>query len=196
MPLAPTDNLTPHFTAFELGADKPEADAIIVANLWRTATYLETVRSILGVRLQVNTPSHRNRGFRTPDANISVGGAATSSHTDGKAADVVPLDGMTLRLAFDLLTAADAAGKLPPFDQIIYYPASGYIHIGLGSQMRREVRIYLAEISEGTKYPFLTSDLVQRLGGNVAAAVLAIPFWIYLVVFALVIVALTDNRKG
>lgn len=170
MPLASSSRLSPHFTAFELGADRPEANDLIVTNLTRTADYLEVIRAELGVPLIVNTQAHRNRGFRPPAANEMVGGSATSDHPNGKAADFTPV-GMSLRTAYDKLTAARAAGRLPAYDQLIYYPASNYIHLGLGDRMRGENRIYLAEVASGTHYPFLTSDLVQRLGGAVAAVV-------------------------
>ncbi len=170
MPLPSSVRLTDHFTAFELGADRPEATDAIVANLRTVAAYLETVRAILGVPLVVNTPTHRNRGFRPLDANAAVGGSTTSDHPHGLAADVVP-QGKRLRASYDALTAARSAGRLPAFDQIIYYPLQGHIHVGLGSRLRGEVRIYLAE----GQYPFLTSELIQRLGGAVAsAAVLAV----------------------
>jgi hypothetical protein len=172
MPLASTDRLTTHFTAFELGADRPEATALIVANLRRTAASLEEVRQALGVPLLVNTTTSRNRGFRPPDANAAAGGVATSSHQDGLAADVVPVSfhgGM--RAAYDRLKLAHEQGQLGPFDQIILYPIQGHIHVGLGPKSRAEFRVSLFEGQGGT--PLVSADTIGALGAQIAEAVTA-----------------------
>lgn len=145
--------LSPHFTAGELRADRPEATAGIVDNLKRVADYLEVIREALGSPLRVTS------GFRPPDYNASVGGSRTSSHMDGLAADFVPINGALLYSSYSKLKAAN----LPPFDQLIYYPIQGHIHIGLGSRMRREVRINLYEGSGGS--PLLTETNVAQLPG-------------------------------
>jgi len=160
MTLARTDALTAHFTAGELNASDPTASPGIVANCRRMAEYLEVVRAALG-----NRPIRVTSGYRSPDRNASVGGTSTSSHQDGLAADIVPANGRTMYDNYRALEAAD----LPPFDQIIYYPVQGHIHIGLGSKMRREVRIKAYEGPGGT--PLLTAANVTQLPGYVADVV-------------------------
>lgn len=162
MPLAPTTRLSPNFTAFELGADQPGADARVVANLTRLASDVEVVRGVLGGgRLQVNTPTQRLRGFR-PDAALATD-SPTTSHADGDALDFVPLDFQGSRLdVYNRLKAAKAAGQLRPFDQIIFYPVEGHIHYGRGPRMRGEFRIKLYEGQGGT--PLISAVNVKALG--------------------------------
>jgi len=171
MPLLPAERLSPHFTAYELGADKPEANAVVIANLRRLAADLETVRAVLGNgRLQVNTAAHRNRGFRTADALPND--SPTTSHDDGDAADFVPLDFSGSKLtAHRLLENAKSQGRLPPFDQIIYYPIQGHIHYGRGPRLRGEFRIYMYEGRGGT--PLVSVDNIRNLGAAVGTTVSA-----------------------
>lgn len=86
--------LTPHFSLEELAAspmavrhgienDPPkDADNAIRRNLMRLAVALETVRAILG-----DAPILISSGYRCPDLNRLVGGAPTSAHMEGRAAD-------------------------------------------------------------------------------------------------------------
>lgn len=149
--------LSPHFTAGELRADDPSANAGIVANCKRTAEFLEVVRHVLG-----DVPIRVTSGYRPPEYNASVGGSSTSSHQDGLAADIIPLSARTMYQNYLALEGAN----LPAFDQIIYYPAQGHIHIGLGPALRREVRIKAFEGPGGT--PTLTAANVSQLPGYVA----------------------------
>lgn len=167
MPVAPFSHLTPNFQAWELGADKPAATAEIVANCTRVAQYLEIVRVILGVPLIMGDPDTHtsNSGFRPPEDNASVDGSSTSDHMRALSGDFRP-KGLSMYRAYNRLIEAQQLGQLPPFDQIIYYPLDGHIHVGLGSRMRGEIRIRLGE-----KYPILTPDLVDRLPGAVKDAV-------------------------
>lgn len=155
--------LTAHFTAGELRADLPGVPAGVVANLRRVAEYLEIVRATLDSPLRVTS------GYRPPAYNASVGGASSSSHMDGLAADVVPVrSGLTMYQAYRALSTA----SLPPFDQIIFYPVQGHIHVGLGSRMRREFRISFSSDPGGT--PILAGGLIAQLPGYVSDAVTAV----------------------
>ena len=137
----PYDYLTPHFRAFELGAER--APTSVLPNLKRTADYLEVIRAELATPLVVNHGSVINRGWRSPTSNIQVGGSATSSHLVGLAADF-NAQGMSSWKAYNRLKAAKKSGRLPAFDQIIYYPF-GHLHLGLGPQLRNEFRIRIRE---------------------------------------------------
>lgn len=189
MPLASTLPLSEHFTSFELGADKPEAHDGIVGALRYTANKLERIRSALGVRLQVNTTAHRNRGFRTLAENTKAGGSPTSDHMRGLSADFVPLNfsgGMAE--AYSRLRSAD----IGTFDQIIYYPGSGHIHAGFDGN-RREHRVYLFEGSGGT--PIIGSDYAQTLGGSLVYAATKNPVGSIAVIAATVLFLVAVNKK-
>lgn len=183
MPVASGTRLTEHFTAYELGADRPEAAPYIVTNLTTTAQFLEMVRTVLGDgRIQVNTPDNLNRGFAPRDTT------PTSSHPLGLAADIVPLDfpGSKLDLFFTLRNARDD-GKLPPFDQIIFYPFSRHTHIGVGARMRGEFRIHLTENAGGT--PLATVDNLGTLLRSGSTSWLVLALLVTLGVAALVFLA-------
>lgn len=72
-------------TAKRLGIDNMPTFEI-VDNLNRLADYLDGIREKLGKSILVNS------GYRSPMLNKAVGGAATSQHLKGLAADVVCAD--------------------------------------------------------------------------------------------------------
>lgn len=130
--------LSPHFdlaemshsdVALRLGLDNTPNDAA-VAELGRLCELgLEPVRWLLG------TPLHINSGFRSPEVNKAIGGAVTSAHMEGRAADFVPAE-MELHQAFDTI-----ARTRIPFDQLIL-ECGAWIHLGMakqGSEPRRQV---------------------------------------------------------
>jgi len=156
MPLRSAALVSTHFTAAELGADKPSASSAIVANLSKLASYLEALRAVLGVPLRVTS------GYRSPDENAEVGGVASSDHVVGLAADVVPL-GVEQYAAYQQIEAAVGRGTLPAWDQLIFYPVQGHLHVGIGERQRRELRVALAEGG----YPLLTAETVRQLRGFV-----------------------------
>lgn len=121
-------NLSQHFSLDELvfsqsalrkGIDNtPSAESI--ANLKRLCELvLEPARALLAV------PLHVDSGYRSPILNNLVGGAPTSAHMDGRAADVVPI-GMDLPNAFALIRASEI-----PFDQAII-ECNAWIHLSIG----------------------------------------------------------------
>jgi len=164
VPLAAGSLLAPHFTAHELGADDPTASGTVLGNLRTTADYLERVRGILGVPLQVTS------GYRPPSHPLSVA-EPNSDHPRGLAADVVPL-GVSQYGAWQQLTAARDAGTLPAWDQLIFYPLEGHIHIGLGERRRGEVRVKVLRQEGGTYLAPLDAQLVQTLRGYAPSLVL------------------------
>ena len=84
--------LTDNFSLEELIASEVAARAGIdntptpevLVNLRTLAQGLELVRHVLG-----NRPIHVNSGYRCPGLNAKVGGASTSAHMSGLAADIV-----------------------------------------------------------------------------------------------------------
>lgn len=98
-----------------------------VLNLSYLASRMEVLRRILGNR-QIKITS----GYRCHQLNIAVGGSATSDHLKGLACDFLKPAGYSDSELKDLFLS-----NLGNFDQIIIYPS--FIHVGMGSQMRRQV---------------------------------------------------------
>jgi len=120
-------DLSPHFTLEELtfsqtasrkGVDNtPPPEAMDnLTNL--CGTLLEPARTLLGV------PFHVDSGFRCQALNDAVGGAKTSAHMDGRAADCIP-QGIGLQEAFDALRRSNL-----PYDQIIL-ECNAWIHLAI-----------------------------------------------------------------
>lgn len=154
MPLASSAKLAPNFTAHELGADKPDATDQIVANLRRTAAWLQAVRDYFRRPVVVTS------GFRPPLENELVGGSPTGDHPNGLAGDFEVV-GLTPYTVYRQLLAARKVGKLPAFDQIIFYMADNHVHVGLGAKMRGEL---LLKTAEGG-YVQLAGAYVNKLRG-------------------------------
>lgn len=83
--------LTPHFSLTELtrssvaqarGLDNTPPPELL-PRLILTAEMLERIRATLGAPVTVTS------GYRSPQVNIAVGGATSSDHTQGHAADIV-----------------------------------------------------------------------------------------------------------
>jgi zinc D-Ala-D-Ala carboxypeptidase len=85
-------------------------------------------------RTLLDVPLHVDSGYRSPVVNEIVGGAHTSAHIDGRAADFITI-GMPLRNAFEKLRASEL-----PYDQLII-EANAWLHIAIapsGTPPRRE----------------------------------------------------------
>ena len=100
-----------------------------VLNLSYLASRMEVMRRILD-----NRPIQITSGYRCHQLNVAVGGSATSDHLKGLACDFFKPIGYSDSVLKDLFLS-----KFGNFDQIIIYPS--FIHVGLGSQMRRQVLI-------------------------------------------------------
>lgn len=90
-----------------------------------TITVLQPLRDAWGL------PLHVNSGYRCPKLNAAVGGAATSQHTKGEAADIKAEHPVKLaQLAYDLGL---------PYDQMIIYPTFVHFSHKLHGEQRRQV---------------------------------------------------------
>lgn len=90
-----------------------------------TNTVLQPLRDAWG------QPLHVNSGYRCPKLNAAVGGAATSQHTKGEAADIKAEHPIKLaQLAYDLGL---------PYDQMIIYPTFVHFSHKLHGEQRRQV---------------------------------------------------------
>jgi hypothetical protein len=131
-------NLSTHFTAEELTASQWAARAGILNdpgpveldNLKRLAAMLELVRYALGCPVLISS------GYRCPEVNRHVGGASTSMHLQGLAADfTAPGFGTPYQVARHLECVPSIQ-----FDQLIHEFGS-WVHLGLavtGAKVRRQ----------------------------------------------------------
>lgn len=126
--------LSPHFTLEEMtlsqvgeraGLDNTPPPEI-VTNLAYTCAKMESVRALLGFPLLVSS------GYRSPEVNKAVGGAADSAHMSGYAVDFIcPKAGTPLDICEHI------AGSVLQFDQVIQ--EGTWIHLSFAPTMRREV---------------------------------------------------------
>lgn len=143
--------LTPHFTLEELtrsdyalrhGIDNT-ADLTIQFNL---QLLCENVLEPIRERIALDKPIHITSGYRSPQVNAGIGGAATSQHRRGEAADFI-IPGMSNR-AVVIATMRDPDIH---FDQLIYEGGEeGWIHVSYGPRHRRQV--LSAAFSNGQAY--------------------------------------------
>lgn len=130
----PLSELTASATATAHKIDN-SPDQTSLANLYRLMELLEQARHTLG-----DKPMTITSGYRCPALNRLVGGAATSAHQQGLAADFVCPRFGTVREVVRFLAASSLN-----FDQLIEEHAGGksWVHIGLAvSGYRREVLLY------------------------------------------------------
>ena len=127
-------------TATRLGLpNRPGTEHI--ANLRRLATSLEQVRRLLGHRLVISS------GFRAPALNAAVGGAPSSRHALGLAADFTcPRHGSALEASRAIV------GSGIEFDLLIY-EYGRWVHFQLsplGIEPRRQV-LTICNANDGYK---------------------------------------------
>lgn len=90
-----------------------------------TLTVLQPLRDAWG------EPLHINSGYRCPRLNAAVGGAATSQHVKGEAADIKAPNPIKLaQLAYDLDL---------PYDQMIIYPTFVHFSHKKGGPQRHQL---------------------------------------------------------
>lgn len=128
--LMPTVMLSPHFTLQEFTASQTAAregipnqpDAAALENLKKTAAVMEQVRTLLGSK-----PIMISSGYRGPQLNAAVGGATSSAHCFGLAADFTcPGFGDV----YDICKKIEPHMKDLGIDQLIWEYDS-WVHIGL-----------------------------------------------------------------
>lgn len=114
-------------TAARLGIPN-DPDPVSLENLKRTAEGLEKIRTFLG------HPIHISSGFRSKALNHVVGGAATSQHMRGEAADFTsPEYGLPNKIAH----ALEPKIKLLGIDQIIL-EFGGWVHVSFAANPRHQ----------------------------------------------------------
>lgn len=146
--------LTKHFTMAELTVTEVrELQALnrrkaadVRPALLALANLLEDVRELLG-----DKPIIVHSGYRCPELNRRIGGAPTSQHQKGEAADFHVV-GMDLREAFDLIRRSSL-----DYGQIILEDGDGdgepsWVHLSLGPPWREASRSRQALTFDGSTY--------------------------------------------
>lgn len=141
-------SLSEHFTLEEMtfsqtavrkGIDNTP-DAIVIRNLTNLCEYiLEPIRKGLG------KPIHISSGYRCEALNRAIGGAKTSQHIEGGAADI-SVQGMTTQELYDWIKHSGII-----FDQLINeFPnsGSGWVHISYAVNARMD-RLIASKNSKG-----------------------------------------------
>lgn len=103
------------------------------ANIRYTAKRLDEVRTILGRPVVVSS------WFRSEKLNKIVGGSSTSGHRTGMSVDIILKKGSAGKKEYEKVKT-----KLKSYDQLIYYPNRGHLHIGFKQykfQERKQVMI-------------------------------------------------------
>lgn len=93
-----------------------------------TALGLEQVRKLLG-----GFPVTITSGYRSPSLNEAVGGVSNSDHALGYAADIY-VDQTDILDVATMLASSDIA-----FDQLIFEPSRGIVHISFNPKLRNQV---------------------------------------------------------
>jgi zinc D-Ala-D-Ala carboxypeptidase len=126
--------LSPHFTLEEMtfsqtasrqGINNTPSPEIVDHLRLLCAGYLEDVRSLLGY------PIHISSGYRSLALNKAIGGAPTSAHMSGYAADFT-MPPLNVIYVCQRIEASDLH-----FDQLIYEYT--WIHLSVAPTMRRQV---------------------------------------------------------
>jgi hypothetical protein len=143
--------LSPNFSFLELTVTSHESlqksnrisAESFTKQLKYTAGALEEVRELLGVPLTVTS------GFRMPILNKAVGGSATSKHTVGLCADVIPV-GMAVNEAFAKITANK--DKLGSVRKVIIEGIKGKSWLHIQSKVLASEPTELFSTTDGKNY--------------------------------------------
>lgn len=109
------------------------------------ADFLEKVREVCGCKLLITS------GVRCPELNEAVGGAKTSQHQTGHAADIIPQGKHTVQDYFCIIYDSHLI-----YDQLVLEESGGkiWIHISYNSMNGRREALYY----NGKKYVKYVKD--------------------------------------
>jgi zinc D-Ala-D-Ala carboxypeptidase len=141
-------NLSPHFTIAEMshtstGLNNTPSPHHVDSLITLCTLVLEPWRALVG-------PLKVTSGYRAPHVNLRIGGAKSSQHLRGEAADVVPVR-TPLEDAWRVLVELVEGGL--PADQAIVYQRErghGWIHVS-HSSLRQRGQL-LVQLKDGKTY--------------------------------------------
>lgn len=112
------------------------ADKKGICNVVRSFAVRDAIKSLVDNVLQplrdiAGVPLHINSGYRCRELNAAVGGAPTSQHVKGEAADIAFPKPIEL--------AKMAVDNSLPFDQMIIYPTFVHFSHKLNGEQRHQV---------------------------------------------------------
>lgn len=123
-------------TAKERRIDNKPANSTVVLNLQRLANYLQRVRNCYARPIRISS------GYRCKALNDAVGGAKSSQHLTGEAADLITGSKSENKRLFDIIR------KIGGFDQLIDEKDYAWVHVSYrAGRLRGEVLRY-----KGGKY--------------------------------------------
>jgi uncharacterized protein YcbK (DUF882 family) len=97
---------------------------------------LNPVREMWGAPIRVNS------GYRSPDVNKAVDGAAGSQHIKGEAADITTGTVTGNKILFDKMVAAQKRGEIA-FDQLIDEKGYRWLHVSYRASGNRNQILHL-----------------------------------------------------
>jgi len=118
--------LTENFNLKEFACkDGSSTPLEIVGNLTKLAINLQVLRDY------VNKPITINSGYRSPSYNEKIGGAKSSQHLLGKAADIV-IEGYAPKQVFDIIEQLQdkglmTIGGLHAYDSFTHFDIRGHL---------------------------------------------------------------------
>lgn len=120
----------------------------------------ELIASLEALRDRIGTPIHILSGYRCPEHNRAVGGAASSEHLLGKAADITT--------ALPLQTLHKEALRIASFAHggIGIYPENNFLHLDVRGHLARWGYVRGQYVSVQDALSFLTASLVSDEGAR------------------------------
>ena len=120
----------------------------------------ELIASLEALRDRIGTPIHILSGYRCPEHNRAVGGAASSQHLLGKAADIATALPLQTLHKEALLIASFAHGGIG------IYPESNFLHLDVRGHLAKWGYVRGQYVSAQDALSFLTASLVPDEGAR------------------------------
>jgi len=106
---------------------------------WKTRTpKAELITALEIIRAAVNKPVHIESGVRSVERNTAIGGAKSSAHLTGEAADIW-VNGMSNKALGNVIRTLYTAGQLPnlAYTYLIVGTSNTRVHVGVDKGTKR-----------------------------------------------------------